>query len=552
MSYRDVVRILGYNFLLFSLLILIPLAVAVYYQFMIPPESHPQPHSTLAFLETFSICFLLGATCWIFGLKASKTLYKKEAIAAVVLIWFITPAIAALPFLLSHTVSNPILAYFEATSGLTTTGSTIFEGKKYNPVTHEEIPIVRTVQDQFKTTYTFYGTVVPVRDPLSNEVIYEGVEAVGKALLFWRSFIQWIGGLGIIVLFITVLPSLGITGKFLFQAEVTGPLKDALVPRVAQAALQLWMIYLSLTMIEMILLTLTNSKMEWLDVVTVSLSTLPGGGFSIRNASIGYYNNPATEWIVAIFMALGSTNFTVYYYAVRGKFYRIFKPELYLYLTILLCTCTLAAWLLVGKEKILLTGDGTTPSGVFSIEESIRYGFFQMISSLTSTGFATANYDLWPYATQSLMIILMFVGGMSGSTAGGIKIIRHYIFFNVAKFRLESLFRTEPVRQVKVAGQEIDSVTTTMVLSTMFIWVAASILVTFLFILNGVDLETSIGLVACMANNVGCSFRAAGPTVSCAFLSDFGLVLSSLLMIMGRLEFFAVLVFFVPAFWRSN
>lgn len=549
MSYRDIARILGYNFLSFSFLLLIPLSLAIYYQFFALPESHPQPHSTYAFIDTFLFTFFLGAFCWLIGLKAPGNLFKKEAAAAVVIIWLTTPAVAALPFLFSGTLHSPVQAYFEAVSGLTTTGMSVFEAKKYNSETKVEDPIVIHQQDQLATTYTYYGTIRPVIDPQTGEALYQGIEAVSKAILFWRSFIQWIGGLGIIVLFITILPSLGISGKLLFQAEMTGPLKDAFVPRVAEAALQLWIIYFSLTLIEMALLTLTNDKLEWLDIVTISLSTLPGGGFSIRNASIGYYQNSSTEWIVAIFMAVGSTNFTVYYYAVRGKFYRIFKPELILYLCIMIASCCLAAWLLIGTQNYPLTGESPEE---FTLSEAIRHGSFQIISSQTSTGFAIANYDKWPYAVQALMLILMFVGGMSGSTAGGIKVIRHYIFFYVARNRTESILSSEPIRQFRIGGQEIDSVTTTIVLSTMFIWIAASVLGTFLYILNGIDPGTSIGLVGCMVNNVGSAFGVAGPLNSCAFLSDFGLLLSSLLMIMGRLEFFAVLALLIPALWKGT
>ena len=551
MAFKEVLRLLGVNFIVFALVLLIPLGLAAYYQF-ITPELHPQPHSTFAFFVTFILSISLGVFCYIVGQGAVGKIYKKEAILIVVIMWFITPALAALPLLLNGTVDTITQAYFEMTSGLSTTGSTVFYPKKYDDKTGQEIPYLMEVKEGSITTrYQFFGTIDPVRDPSTFEIKYEGIEAVGKAILFWRSFIQWIGGLGIIVIFIIIFPSVGLGGKFLFQSEGTSALKEALVPRVAETALQFFIIYSSLTLLQMILLKTTNSQMEWLDVITIPLSTLPGGGFSIRNASIGYYQNTATDIIVTIFMALGSTSFTVYYFAVRGKFYKIYKPELILYIVLLFSACGLGAWFLVGSEKQLLTGNPDDTS-LFTIPSAIRYAFFQVVSSQTSTGFSTANYDIWPYSIQAIMVVVMFIGGMSGSTAGGLKTIRSYIFFQIARFRTESLFRSDPIRQFKIPGQEIDSITATMVLSVICVWIAASTLGTFLYILNGVDQQTAFGLVACMVNNTGLSFRMAGPTQSCAFLSDFGLVLSSLLMLLGRLEFFAVLAILVPAFWRSS
>lgn len=551
MSYKEILKLLGLNFIIFSLVLLIPLTLSAYYQFIVP-EQHPQPHSTFAFFVTFLLSLALGFFCYLIGQEAKGKIFKKEAVFVVAAMWLITPALAALPLILDGTVDTFTQAYFEMTSGLTTTGATVFFPKKYDANTGREIPYIINMKDgAISTSYKFLGTIEPVRDPNTFEIIYEGIEAVGKATLFWRSFIQWIGGLGIIVIFIIIFPSIGLGGKYLFQTENTGALRDALVPRVAEAGFQFFIIYASLTLLQILLLKGTNPQMEWLDSITIPLSTLPGGGFSIRNASIGYYKNVYTDIIVTIFMALGSTNFTVYYYAIRGKFYKIYKPELIFYIILMLSACSLGAWLLIGHDKQLLTGN-PEDIGSFTVSSAIRYAFFQVVSSHTSTGFATVNYDIWPYSIQAIMVIMMYVGGMSGSTAGGLKTIRSYIFFHIARFRVESLFFSDSVRPIKISGQEIDSSTATNVLTVICIWIAASVLGTFLYILNGVDSQTSFGLVACMVNNTGLAFRMAGPTESCAFLSDFGLILSSLLMILGRLEFLAVLAILVPSFWRSS
>lgn len=550
MLYKDIFKILGIYLSGFALIMVIPLALAYYYQFIADPSLHPQPHSTLYFLETVLLCLTLGGICYGIGRHSGGVLFKRECLILVVVIWFLTPAIAALPFLLSGTLTRPWQAYFEMASGLTTTGSTVLHAKQYNSATGEEIPITITVGEERKTHYSFYGTVTPVRDPLTKAVLYEGIEAVSKALLFWRSFMEWLGGGGIIVLFVALLSSLAVSGKTMFQLEVAGPVKDAFTPRVKEGALQLWLIYLGLTIMQTILLLVTNNKMEWLDSLTISLSSLATGGFSIRNANIGYYQNAYTDWIVMFFMILGSINFTLYYFVLRGKFYRLYESEFLCYLGLLFAASCLGAWYLVGAEKELLTQESS--SGVFSVEEAIRYGFFQVISAHTTTGFFTANYDAWPYLVQALMIIVMFIGGMSGSTAGGIKVMRHLILFRIVLHKLESMFNPSKIRPLKVGSQFIDGAIASTTLVFFLILILVSVLGIFLYIADNIDPETSFGLIACMVSNSGLSFNVAGPKDSCAFLSDFSLILSSVLMILGRLEFFAVLALLVPAFWKQK
>lgn len=549
MLYREIFKILGYYLFVLAGIILIPFVLASYYEFNLDSASHPQPHSSLAFIKTFGVCLIIGSLCYLIGKKTKGQLFKREGIAVVVIIWVLTPAIAGLPFYFSETLSNPYQAYFEAVSGLTTTGASVLQAKQYESTTGKEIPIKVTVQDVIPTTYEFYGTVKPIKNPVTGKIIHEGIEAVGRALLFWRSFLNFLGGGGIVVLFIAVLPTL-ISGKLLFQSEMTGPIKEAITPRIKEAAWQLWTIYVGLNVLETAILLLTNDKMEFFDAITISFATIATGGFSIKNTSIGFYDNAITEWVVMIFMVLGATNFTVYYFAIRGKFYRIFKPELFLFFALLILSSGLSAWFLIGSNKILLTGG--EPQGIFSILEAIRYSFFQVISAQSTTGFATADYDMWPYVIQVIMLIMMYVGGMSGSTAGGIKIVRHYMLFRIAQFKVESLFRTDNVRNFKIGDLEVDSGSAVMVLCFFLTIIAVSVFGTLFYVLDGIDPQTSLGLVACMVNNIGLAFRVAGPTESFAFLTDFSLIISCILMILGRLEFFVVLAVLVPAFWRQT
>lgn len=549
MLYREIFKILGVFCLGFAMVLMIPLSLSIYYQYFSDPSLHPQHHSTITFLESIATCTLIGLGFLFLGRKAQGQIYRREGLVAVVLIWALSPLLGGLPFYFDGVLENPWAAYFEATSAFTTTGSTAMQAKAYDPATGAEIPITKTFLGVINTTYTYYGTITPIRDPATNEIIKEGIEAVGKALLFWRSFMQWLGGGGIVVLFIAILPALGAGGKVLFQTEVPGPVKDSLTPRIRETAIQLWKIYLFLTIAETVTLMFTTPKMEWLDAITVTFSTLSTGGLSIHNANIAYYQSAATDWVVIVFMILGSINFALYFHSIRGKFYRLYEPEFIIYMCVLAIVCTLGSWLLIGAPETSLVDPA---NGVYHLGSAIRYGVFQIVSSITSTGFVTTDYDTWPYGIQVLMLIVMFIGGMSGSTAGGIKIIRHYMMFKIGQYKVEGLFRPETVRNFKVGNKEIDSSSTTILFTFFLLCVFCSVLGTFLFVLNGEDPETAIGLVACMVNNTGMAFRIAGPSGSCAFMNDFAYFLSSFLMIVGRLEFLAVFALFVPAFWKQN
>lgn len=545
MLYKDICKILGYYLMGFSLTFFIPLFVAAYYQFEGDPVSHPQPYSTNAFFLSFLLTALFGSFFYWIGKKTAGHLYRREALALVVIIWFLTPLVSSFPFLLSGTLNNPVHAYFESVSGLTTTGSTILQAKKYNGQ-GKEIPIQKKIRGSMDTHYAFYGNVNPIKDK-EGKILYAGVEALDKGLLFWRSFLHFLGGGGIVLLFIAILPAIGLGAKMLFQAEMTGsPLKGTLAPRIKESAFLLWKIYTSLTMLQVILLVITNSKMSIFDAVTLSFATLSTGGFTVHPESVGYYKNVCTDWIVIFFMILGSINFSLYFFVLRGKFYKLYEPEFLLFILIILGSCLFCMWGLTGTQKLFY---GSTP-GTFSLLEAFHYGSFQMISMLTTTGFAIADYDYWPYPIQTLLLLAMFLGGMSGSTAGGMKILRGFMLYKIGSHTVESLFRPETVRHLRIADKEIHSGTAKLVLVFFLTLVTFTVLSTFIYIIWGIDPETALGIVAAMVTNTGIGFRIAGPYDSMAFLSNGQLLLASFLMILGRLEFFALLTVLVPAFWK--
>lgn len=550
MSYKEIRRIISSYLYLYAGILCLPFLLAAYYQFRIEDATtHPQPHVTLAFFYTICICLSLAY----FLAKETNTnstiIYRqREALVCVIIIWFLTPLIGALPFLFSGTLERFDQAYFEATSGFTTTGATILEAKKYDTQTGKEIPIHRSYCGLEKNFYTFYGTVKPVNDIYTGKFL-EGIEAVSRALLFWRSLMQWIGGMGIIVLFVAFLPELGIQGKFLFQTETPGPLKEGLKPRIKETALQLWAIYTTLTLLEIVLLLFVNPQMPLFDAVTLALSTLSTGGFSVHNENIAYYQQANTEWVILLFMILGSLNFSLYYYMLKGKFYRLFEPELITYLFILAIFGYFIVLKLWGIPQIPIIGETLEN---YTYAEALRIGFFQLVSTQTSTGFFVNLYDNWPYSVQVILLIVMYMGGMSGSTSGGLKIIRLQILFGTAKSKIKSIFQPKTVEINRVGNREIDHATTISVLCLFLLAITISAFGTFLYIYDKIDPETALGLTACMVNNTGIAFKAAGPSGTMAFLSPFSTYLSCFLMILGRLEYYAILVALFPSFWKKR
>lgn len=547
MLFHAISRVLGQYLFFLAVLLLLPLTLSIYHEYLLAPELHPQPYSTWAFFYSSIICTGLAVFFWVLGRKSEGPLFRREALAIVGIIWFITAVIAGMPFYFSGTFDDPVDCYFEAMSGLTTTGATVMHPKVYDPVTGAEIMHEVKATWGWSDPYTFYGTIKPVKDA-SGEELYSGIEAVSKAVLFWRSFLQWLGGMGIVVLFVAVLPALGVGGKVLFQAEVPGPTKDAVTPRIKETASILWKLYLGLSCLEVALLMISNHSLSWFDALCITFSNLSTGGFSVRNNSIASYQSASTEWIVIAFMLLGSINFSLYFQCLKGKIYRLFEPELLAYLVSVVLGCGLVIYFLKDTNMQVLTGE----EGTLSLAERIRYACFHLISAQTSTGFATVNYNYWPMSLQVLLLMVMFIGSMSGSTGGGIKIIRHYMLLRIAQNKVESIFRPETVRALRIGKQEVDQDVAYTVLTFFFIVISFAVLGTFLLVLDGVDPETSLSVNACMINNIGIAFRVAGPTSSFAFLSTFGKLLSSVLMVMGRLEFFALLIVFVPAFWKGK
>ncbi len=545
MYYSDICRVLGRFFYAFAALMLIPFGLALYYDYYVKDI---YPTCTYAFLWTAVLTALVGLILSFFGRKSKKNfrLFRRESLLTMVLVWLLAPLVSMLPFIFSSTLESPFLAYFETVSALTTTGSTVMCPKKYEGL--NEVAYIDKDYGDLGAYYIYNGTIEPIRNT-ENKIIVEGIEAVAKPILFWRSFLNWIGGLGIIVIFSAVLPVLGMGGKIFLFAEMTGPVKEGFTPRIIETARHLWKIYLFISAAQLILLLFTNPLLSFFDAVCITFSTVSTGGLSVKNQSIASYANPATEWVVIIFMFLGSVNFYLFYFLIKGKIYRLYNPELLAFLAIILISGFFTAGQLYGFDRVSLDG---SVQGSYTATEALRYGFFQTVSAQSSCGFATANYDQWPYVVQALMLILIFIGGMSGSTSGGMKVIRPMMLFRVVCNKIELLFRPATIRQLRIGKEEFGLESAQMVFCFFAAYIAISVAAVFLFTLDHVDPETALGLVSATINNSGLGFRQAGPTLSCAFLSPFGAMLGSFLMLLGRLELFAILVILVPAFWKQT
>ncbi len=545
----EIYKILAKYLFYLSALFLIPLTLAAYDQFVLFDSADPPLHSTSAFFYALLASLSLGLLFRFLGRGATGQLFRRESILLVALVWLFSALLSALPFYFSQTLPRPIDAYFEAMSGLTTTGASLLAPKAYYPDNGEEAPIHITNPQVPTKTYTYYGTVTPLRDATTHLVTRAGIEAVDRAILLWRSLLQWVGGMGIVVIFLSVLPSLGVGGKFLYQMEATGPIKEGLTPRVQATASLLWKLYVALTLTEIGLLMWTPAQIPFFDAVCIALSNISTGGFSIRSESIASYQSALTEGIVILFMLLGSINFSLYFHLLHRKSLRTHLLDFSLFFFFLLAGSLLVSFFLIGSPQEGLEG---AQGGMYTAQEALRQGTFQAISAQTSTGFVTANYDHWPFPSQMFLMLLMFVGGMAGSTAGGIKTSRFYILYKIILHRLEALYRPDSIRKLQIGAAEIDEKNALTVLAFFCIVIFSTIAGTVCFVLDGIDPETSLGLIACMLNNTGLGFRAAGPTDSFAFLSNTAKLLSTFWMLLGRLEFYLVLLLFLPAFWKGR
>lgn len=452
-----------------------------------------------ALLGSMALTMGAGAGLYLFGRTRTQEIFRKEATATVALGWLLSTVAGALPYYFADLEEMPrfVDCFFESMSGLTTTGASVLTD----------------------------------------------IEAVPKGLLFWRSWTHFLGGLGIIMLFVAVLPYLGAGGRALVKSEITGPVKEGLTPRIKDTALLLSRLYIGYTVVQTILLMLAG--MNLFDALCHSFGTLATGGFSTKNSSIAHFYHEGTiEVIILIFMVLAGMNFALLFGFFSGKWGSLWRDsEWRSYLGLIFGASFLVAVVLVGVEHYSVA------------DTALRDSLFTVVSLMTTTGYVTVDFETWPVFVQGLLIALMFVGGCAGSTGGGLKVMRWLILFKVAGRIIEKVYRPRSIRQLRMGGTVIGEEIQQSTLGIFLLWMmafAAGALGIALIELGNVDLITAFTASAATLNNIGPGFSLVGATQNYAFFSPGSKWVLSLLMLLGRLELYSILVLFAPHFWRRQ
>lgn len=421
------------------------------------------------------------------------TILLRDSFLLVALSWILGSACGALPFMVSGAIPGFADAFFESASGFTTTGASI----------------------------------------LSD------VEVLPRGILFWRSFTHWIGGMGILVFAIALFPSLGIGAFLVAKAEAPGPSLDKLTPKISDTAKLLYIMYSGLTIAEFLLLLLGG--LNWFDALVHTFGTVATGGFSSYNASIAHFDSVYVEMVVTVFMALAGVNFNLYFLLFNGKVRHFFQDrELRTYSAVILL-----AFLAV-TAALLLYGHAA------SLGEAMRHSIFQVVTVLTTTGFATTDFALWPTTATVTLLILMFIGGCSGSTSGAMKSIRILVFFKLIHRGVYKRLHPTAVIPIKLAGRNLQSDRVSNITSFMFTYMILFLIGALLVSLEGTDLVTSISASAACLGNVGPGLGDVGPMVNYGFFSAPTKLLLAVLMIAGRLELFTILLLFTRVFWKGD
>ena len=470
MNYRYIFKIIGKILIILSFLLLLPTFVSLYYK-----------ENIMAFIYTIIISLVLGITLSSTKIK-NINLYKKDGILITTLSWILISIIGALPFIISKSIPNVVDAIFETSSGFTTTGASILKD----------------------------------------------VEILPKSILFWRSFTHWIGGMGILIFVLAIIPTNN-NSIHIAKAEMPGPFKDKISPKLNNTAKWLYFMYIILTFLEIIALFI--SKMPLFDSVLTSFATAGTGGFGIKNTSIAFYNNKSIEYIVSIFMLLFGINFNVYFYILIRKFKSAFKnEEMRVYLFIVFISTLLITLNILSISK--------------NFEESFRLSLFQVSSIITTTGFSTANFDLWPQLSKTILLILMIIGACGGSTGGGIKISRLTIFIKKIYNDAINIVHPNAIKKVKFEENTISDTTVNNIGYYILLYFCLVFIFTLIVSLNNFDFETTFSSVIACMSNIGPGFNLVGPSMNYSMFSEISKVTLTLAMILGRLELYPILLLF--------
>lgn len=472
--------ILGFILQIEAVLLLLPTAVSLYYG-----DAGVRPLFLTAMLTA-----LIG-----YALRARKpqnqVIYAREGFAVVTLSWLLLSAMGALPFWLSGEIPMYVDAFFETVSGFTTTGATILPA----------------------------------------------VEGMSKSLLFWRSFTHWIGGMGVLVFALAVLPMADNRSIHLMRAEVPGPTAGKLVPKMKDTAKILYTIYLGLTILQVLLLVFGG--MSWFDSLIHTFGSAGTGGFSNYNLSVGAFGNAYFEWVIGFFVILFGINFNLYFFLLIRNFRSVYKnEELRLYLAIISLAVLAITFNILPIYQ--------------NLADSIRTSFFQVASIMTTTGFATADFNAWPAFSKAILLIIMFFGASAGSTGGGIKISRVLLIGRMVRREMLRLLHPRSVGVIKLEEKRVDDDTLHGVNIFILLYLMIIIVSLLLLSLDGVDFETNFSSIAACLNNIGPGFGLVGPMGNYGFYSPLSKIVLSMNMLLGRLEVFPILLSLMPSFWKRK
>ena len=482
MRWNYVFYMIGILTFFLGVLMAIPLLCGLYYN----------DQSVAALMKSMAITTAVGALLYI-CFRGPKTEYlsQREGMAIVAIGWTAVGLFAALPFYWSGVFDVFVDAFFESVSGFSTTGASVMTD----------------------------------------------IEAISKGILLWRSLIQWLGGMGIIVLSVAILPFLGVGGMQLYKAEVPSPVPDKLKPRISDSAKILWKVYALMSLAELLMLMIGG--MGFYDSLCHTLTTLPTGGFSTKNLSIAHYNSVYFDVVVMIFMVLAGINFSLHYQFLKGNSLAFWKDsECRFFLAVVIVLTLVVSFNIHGAVYQ-------------SIGDSLRFGSFQVISIVTTTGFATADYNQWPAMSKLIILLCMFIGASAGSTGGGMKCMRIMCCFKCCYKELFNLLHPHAVTTVKIGGKTVSDDVIRSILGFLALYVGIFALCSVLLAGMGVDLATSISAVAASIGNIGPGFNLVGPAGNYAEIPAMGKWLLVWCMLLGRLEIYTVIIFLVPEFWRK-
>ena len=476
-------RMLGYLFgVLLSIeaaLLLLPLVAAAVLG-----------ESPLPFLYTIAILLAVAIPLILFRPKDDRRFYAREGFVCAAGSWILLSLFGSLPFLFSGAIPSFVDAFFETVSGFTTTGASILTD----------------------------------------------IESLPKGVLLWRSLSHWVGGMGVLMFMLAILPTDNSRSMHLLRAEVPGPMKGKLVPRLRETAMILYGIYIALTLLELIVLLITG--LSFYDSLVTALATAGTGGFSVLNTSIAGYANPAAEWIIAVFMLLFGINFNLYFFLLLGRVRDVLRSEEFrVYLLIVIAATTV----------IVIN----TLSLFSSFAEALRASFFQVTSVMSTTGFMTADYNTWPMLSKAVLLLLLILGGSQGSTAGGLKISRVIILFKNAMREVRHVLRPRSVNVTRLDGEVLPEETVRTTSNYLLMYCLVFLAGTLLISVDGASIEATVTATLTCLSNVGPGFGECGPAASFAFFSPFSKIVLSLEMLIGRLEIFPMLIFFAPSTWKK-